>query len=60
MFVVRWEKTPREGVANAIRALTDVHAPLAGIALARADMARFQQYSYGYQNYYYYNKYYTD
>jgi exopolysaccharide transport family protein len=60
LFVVRWEKTPREGAANAVRALNDVHAPVAGIALARADMARFQQYSYGYQDYYYYNKYYTD
>lgn len=60
LFVARWEKTPREGISNALRALTDVHAPIAGIALARADMARFQYYSYGYQDYYYYNKYYVD
>jgi exopolysaccharide transport family protein len=60
LFVVRWEKTPREAVVNALRALSDVKAPLAGIALARADMKRFQYYSYGYHDYYYYNKYYTD
>jgi capsular exopolysaccharide synthesis family protein len=60
LFVARWEKTPREGVSNAIRALVDVHAPIAGIALARADMKRFQYYSYGYQDYHYYNKYYTE
>jgi exopolysaccharide transport family protein len=60
LFVTRWEKTPREGVTNALRALSDVHAPIAGIALARADMKRFQYYSYGYQDYYYYNKYYTE
>jgi capsular exopolysaccharide synthesis family protein len=60
LFVVRWEKTPREGVANALRSLHDVHAPVAGIALTRADMSRFQYYSYGYQDYSYYNKYYAD
>jgi succinoglycan biosynthesis transport protein ExoP len=60
LFVTRWEKTPREGVSNALRSLADVHAPVAGIALARADMKRFQYYSYGYQDYHYYNKYYTE
>jgi succinoglycan biosynthesis transport protein ExoP len=60
LFVARWEKTPREGISNALRALADVHAPIAGIALTRADMKRFQYYSYGYQDYHYYNKYYTN
>jgi len=60
LFVTRWEKTPREGVSNALRSLEDVHAHVAGIALTRADMKRFQYYSYGYQDYYYYNKYYQD
>jgi succinoglycan biosynthesis transport protein ExoP len=60
LFVARWEKTPREGISNALRALIDVHAPVAGVALARADMARFQYYSYGYQDYHYYNKYYVE
>ena len=59
LFVVRWEKTPREAVVNALRSLTDVHAPVSGVALARADSERFRYYSYGYQNYYSYNKYYS-
>ena len=60
VFVIRWEKTPREASVNGLRALADAHAPVAGIALARADTDRFRYYSYGYQNYYYYNKYYTN
>src|SRR6201999_1849840 len=52
LFAVRWEKTPREGVSNALRSLADVNAPVAGIVLTRADMARFQYYSYGHQDYY--------
>ena len=60
LFVVRWEKTPREAAANALRALGDVHAPVAGVALARTDNKRFRYYSYGYQNYDSYSKYYSD
>jgi len=60
LFVVQWEKTPREAVVSALRSLADVHAPLSGIALARADNARFRYYSYGYQSYYNYSKYYSD
>lgn len=60
LFVVRWEKTPRDAVIGALRSLSDVHAPVSGIALARADSERFRYYSYGYQNYYDYNKYYSD
>ena len=60
LFVVRWEKTPRDAAVNALRALADVHAPVAGVALARADYKRFRYYSYGYQSYYKYNKYYYD
>ena len=60
LFVVRWEKTPRDAAFNALRSLADVHAPVAGVALARADNERFRYYSYGYQNYYSYSKYYND
>ena len=59
VFVVRWEKTPRDAARNAARILADIHAPLAGIILTRANTKRFQYYSYGYQSYYSYNKYYT-
>ena len=61
VFVVRWERTPREAAKTAIRALKDVNAPLTGFVLTRADTKRFRYYSYGYQsNYGAYNKYYTD
>jgi capsular exopolysaccharide synthesis family protein len=60
LFVVRWEKTPRDAAVSALRSLVDVHAPVPGVALARADNERFRYYSYGYQNYYNYSKYYND
>lgn len=60
LMVVRWEKTPRDATTNAIRILFDVRAPIAGIALTRADNERFRYYSYGYQSYYNYSKYYAD
>jgi len=59
VFVVRWEKTPRDAARNAARILADIHAPLAGVILTRANTKRFQYYSYGYQSYYSYNKYYA-
>src|SRR5215471_8922034 len=49
VFVVRWEKTPRDAARNAARILGDIHAPLAGLILTRANTKRFQYYSYGYQ-----------
>lgn len=60
VLVVRWEKTPRDAVANAARMLADIKAPVAGVVLARADAGRYRYYSYGYQSYYSYNKYYND
>lgn len=60
LFVVQWEKTPREAVVNAMRSLADIHAPVSGIVLARADNERFRYYSYGYQSYSNYSKYYND
>lgn len=59
LFVVRWEKTPRDAAVDAVKTLRDVHAPLAGVALTRADTKRFHYYSFGYGSYYYaYAKYY--
>ena len=60
LFVVRWEKTPRDAVIEAARSLADIHASVAGVALTRADAERYRYYSYGYQSYYTYDKYYTD
>jgi exopolysaccharide transport family protein len=59
LFVVRWERTPRDAAADALKSLRDIHAPLAGVALTRADSRRFHYYSFGYSGYYYsYAKYY--
>lgn len=60
LFVVLWNKTPRDAVVNAVKCLADVHAPIAGVALTRADQRQFQYYSYGSQNYDSYSKYYRD
>ena len=60
LFVVRWEKTPREAVATGMRALSDIKAPVVGVAMSRADTKRYHYYSYGYGDYYAYAKYYSD
>jgi capsular exopolysaccharide synthesis family protein len=60
VFVIRWERTPRNAVANAARTLSDIKAKVAGAVIARADSDRYRYYSYGYQSYYSYNKYYSD
>ncbi len=59
VVAVRWEKTPREAVINTLRSLASVHAPIAGVALTRANTERFRQYSYGQQNYQQYDTYYS-
>jgi len=60
VFVVRWDKTPREAVVGSVRALADSQARVAGIALTRADPSRYKYYAYGYQDYSAYHKYYND
>ena len=42
LFVVRWEKTPREAAASSVRALKDAHAHISGVAMTRADSKRFR------------------
>lgn len=59
VVTTRWEKTPREAIANALRSLADARAVILGIALTRAHSERFYYYSYGYQNYHNYGKYYS-
>jgi succinoglycan biosynthesis transport protein ExoP len=59
LFVVRWERTPRDAAVDAMKTLRDIRAPIAGVALTRADAKRFHYYSFGYSGYYYsYAKYY--
>jgi exopolysaccharide transport family protein len=60
LFAARWEKTPREAVANAVRSLMDAHVRVSGIALTRADSDRSLYYIHGYQNYRGYGKYYHE
>jgi capsular exopolysaccharide synthesis family protein len=56
VMAVRWEKTPRGAVANALRELAEIGTPLAGIVLVRAHGERFRYYAYGaaseYESYY--------
>jgi capsular exopolysaccharide synthesis family protein len=59
VFVLRWRHTPREAVVEAMRALTDIMAPVAGIVLTRTDENQFLADSYGWQKYREFKKYYT-
>jgi succinoglycan biosynthesis transport protein ExoP len=52
LFVVRWERTPRNAAMDAVRTLREARAPLAGIVLSRADTKRFHYYSFGDTGYY--------
>ena len=60
LFVVRWERTPREAVIGAAQILAGVKAHMAGVAMTRADIDRYRHYSYGYHRYDHYNKYYGE
>jgi capsular exopolysaccharide synthesis family protein len=59
IFVIRWERTARDAALAAVRTMNDFNGPIAGIALTRADTARYHYYSYGYYGYGAYNKYYN-
>ncbi|MGQ0741096.1 MAG: GumC family protein [Alphaproteobacteria bacterium] len=52
VFVSRWEKTPRDAAAAAMRLLADSGVPVAGSVLTRCDVSRFHYYNYGYKGYY--------
>lgn len=60
LFVVRWERTPREAALHALRSLRDVMAPIAGVVLTRTDWEQFQYYNYGNQKYLNLKKYYKN
>ncbi|MGH6827645.1 MAG: GumC family protein [Rhizomicrobium sp.] len=57
-FAVRWEKTRKDAVAAAVKALRDISAPVAGAVITRADVKRYRYYNYGEQSSY--AKYYTE
>jgi capsular exopolysaccharide synthesis family protein len=58
LVAVRWEKTPRGAVENAMRIVADIGTPIAGVVLMRADSERFRYYTYGFGNYSEYESYY--
>ena len=60
LFVVRWERTPREAALHALRSLSDVMAPTMGVVLTRTDWEQFQYYNYGNKKYLNLNKYYRN
>ena len=60
LFVVRWEKTPRNAAIAAVRSLFDLRAPIAGIVVTRADSREYYAYTYGLKDYSNYARYYRD
>ncbi len=63
VYVVQWDKTPREAVIGGIKLLRDAGADIAGTVLTQADLRRHAIYGYGYTSYGYgnaYAKYYTE
>lgn len=62
LFVVRWEKTPKDVVRSVLRTLGDVRVSIAGTLLTQVNLARHARYGYGDSGYYYgkYKSYYTD
>ena len=60
LLIVRWEKTPRNAAAAAARSLFDLHAPIAGVVMTRADPRQYYAYSYGLSHYSSYAQYYRD
>lgn len=49
LFVVRWEKTPREAASAALELLRDRGAKLIGSVLVRTNPDHYQYYAYGYR-----------
>jgi capsular exopolysaccharide synthesis family protein len=60
LLIVQWEKTPRNAAMAAVRSLFDLHAPIAGIVVTRADPRHYYAYTYGLKNYSSYVQYYRD
>jgi exopolysaccharide transport family protein len=63
VYVVQWDKTPREAVVGGLKLLRDANADIAGTVLTQADLRRHAIYGYGYSSYGYgnaYAKYYSE
>jgi polysaccharide biosynthesis transport protein len=61
LFLVRWERTPREIAINALRLFRDLPKNI-GVVLVQVDVRRHSKYGYGDYGYYYskYKDYYTN
>jgi exopolysaccharide transport family protein len=61
LFLVRWERTPREIAINALRLFRDLPKSI-GVVLVQVDVRRHSKYGYGDYGYYYskYKDYYTN
>ena len=57
VFIVKWETTPRDAAASAIKELRSYNVDLAGAVLAQVDTAKLAKYGYGASDGYYYGKY---
>jgi capsular exopolysaccharide synthesis family protein len=62
LYVVRWERTPRNVALAGIRQMIDAGADLAGIVVARVDIKKHARYGYADSGYYQgsYRKYYVN
>lgn len=61
IFLVRWERTPRELAVNALKLIQDLRKNV-GVVLSQVDVRRHAAYGYGDYGYYYskYRSYYTN
>lgn len=53
IFCVRWDKTPHDSVALALRMLKDAHIRVSGTLLTRVVVRKYARYGYGDMGYYY-------
>lgn len=62
LYMIRWNKTPRDAVRMGIKLLREARAPLAGVALSQVDPRKHSRYGYGDYGQYYgrYGAYYAD
>ena len=62
VLLVQWEKAPRGAVEDAVHALREFGADIAGVTFSRVDMKRQSRYGYGDSDYYYprYSHYYDN
>lgn len=61
LYMVRWDKTPRQLVQSGIKQLHSCNIPLAGTVLNRVNLEKHARYGYADRGYYYgrYKEYYT-